>query len=199
MISYKFTNDSDRTTVIDKVKHLKNIDIGGATSIVDGYLTAIVDFNHPKAKAKEFFQGNINNPLVWSKVGRYVKDYGKFDFAICTHTLEDICNPSFVCSQIESIAKAGFIVVPSKYIELARLGNHFRGFIHHRWIFDIVDGVFTGFPKLNLIEHPRFDAVKGTESELQIWWEGEIGLQIINNDFLGPDDESVQSYYNKLL
>ena len=199
MISYKYSNNADRSEVLEKIKGLKVIDVGGATSFADGHLSAIVDFNEPLAKSKQFFQGNINLPEVWERVRDCVNLTTKYDFAICTHTLEDISNPLLVCRQMEKIAMAGFIVVPSKYIELARLGNHFRGFIHHRWIFDIIDGKFTGFPKVNLIEHPRFDQVKGEEGELQIFWEGEIGMEIINNDWLGPDNASVESYYDKLI
>lgn len=196
---YEFSNNADRSEVLEKIKSLKVVDVGGSTSFADGYLTAIIDFNLPKAKSEVFFRGNINNPDVWAEVHKWVKKNGKFDFAICTHTLEDISNPLYVCSQIEKIAYAGYIVVPSKFIELSRLGNHFRGFIHHRWIFDITDGKFTGYPKVNLIEHERFNSVHGVEGELQIWWEGKIGLEIINNDWLGPDNESVEGYYNKLL
>lgn len=198
-MNYKFTNLGSRDVILESIKGKRIVDVGGSTSFADGYLDTIIDFNPPKAKCKNFFEGNINNPDVWGRVITHVKKNGKFDYAICTHTLEDISNPLYVCHQIENIAKAGFIAVPSKYIELARLGNHFRGFIHHRWIFDIVDGRFTGFPKVNLIEHERFDKVKGEENELQIFWEGEIGLEIINDDFLGPDNEAVESYYNKLL
>lgn len=198
MTSYKITNDPNREGILESIKGKRIVDVGGSTSFADGHLEAIVDFNPPLAKAERIFQGNINHPDVWDKVKEYVKKKGKFDFAICTHTLEDISNPFYVCQQIEQIAKAGFIAVPSKYIELARLGNHFRGFIHHRWIFDVIDGKFTGFPKVNLIEHPRFD-IKGEGNELQIFWEGEIGLKIINNDWLGPDNASVEGYYNKLL
>lgn len=196
-MNYKFTNINDRAEILNRIKGLKIIDIGGGTSFADGYLDAIVDFNETTAKANRYFKGDINNPDVWDRVKKAMTE--KYDYAICTHTLEDISNPFYVCSQIEKIAKAGFIAVPSKYIELSRLGNFYRGFIHHRWIFDIVDGRFTGFPKLNLIEHERFDKVNGIETELQIFWEGKIGLEIINNDFLGPDNESVESYYNKLL
>lgn len=199
MISYKYSNTGDRSEVLEKIKGLKVIDIGGATSFADGHLSAIVDFNEPKAYSEYFFRGNINMPDVWEDVDEHFKYTGKWDFAICTHTLEDISNPLLVCQQMEKIAKAGYIVVPSKYIELAYLGNRFRGFIHHRWIFDIIDGKFTGFPKLNLIEDSRFNLVHGEESELVIFWEGEIGMEIINNDWLGPDNASVESYYDKLI
>jgi len=196
-MTWKYSSDADRSKYLDKIKGLKVIDIGGATSFADGHLNAIIDFNEPLAKATNIFKGNINLPEVWQEVSTHVKKNGLFDYAICTHTIEDISNPFFVCREIEKIAKAGLIIVPSKYTEFHRW-SHFRGFIHHRWIFDVIEGQFTGFPKINYIEHPKFDNKNG-ESELVIEWEGKINLNIINNDFLGPDNAAVESYYDKLL
>ena len=35
-------------------------------------------------------------------------------------------------------------------------------------------------------------------AELQIFWENEIDLKIVNNDFLGPTVDSVKEYYKDL-
>src|SRR5438105_14790259 len=35
-----------------------------------------------------------------------------FDFSICSHTLEDIRDPLFVCSELIRVSKAGYIEVP---------------------------------------------------------------------------------------
>jgi hypothetical protein len=195
---HQLTNTFSRPDHLEKIKHLRIIDIGGSTSFADGHLEAIADFNQPLAKSKYFFQGNINLPEVWVQIHKHVKEHGKFDYAICTHTLEDISNPFFVCREIEKIASAGLIIVPSKYIELSRF-NHFRGFIHHRWIFDFIKGQFTGFPKVNLIEHERFTHHIRDKNELIYEWQGAINLQLINNDWLGPDNAAVEGYYDQLI
>src|SRR3954449_10993879 len=36
----------------------------------------------------------------------------QFDFAICSHTLEDIRDPIWVCSELARVARAGYIEVP---------------------------------------------------------------------------------------
>lgn len=214
-----------RAEVLDFIKaqgpDFRVIEIGGATSFADGHLDAIIDINPPLAQCNHFFQGNINMPEVWEKLqpgviavedknsphllAGHTEYRGKWDFAICTHTLEDISNPLFVCQMMSKIAKAGFIAVPSKFWEMGRFGiDTYRGFIHHRWIFDMVDGEFLGFPKINYIENKKFDLVASHSSapankELFVWWEGDTGLKIINDDWLGPTEEAVMGYYDLLL
>src|SRR2546430_2182608 len=64
----------------------------------------------------------------------------QFDFVICAHTLEDVRDPVAVCSELNRVASAGYIEVPS------RLEEHSYGFQgpwvgwgHHRWLVDITD------------------------------------------------------------
>ena len=42
------------------------------------------------------------------------------DLVICSHTLEDIRDPLFVCSEMVRIAKAGYVEVPSRLWETCR-------------------------------------------------------------------------------
>jgi hypothetical protein len=39
------------------------------------------------------------------------------DFAVCSHTLEDVRDPVWVCSELVRVAKAGYIEVPSRAAE----------------------------------------------------------------------------------
>jgi hypothetical protein len=59
-----------------------------------------------------------------------------FDFATCTHVLEDLRDPIWVCSEIARIAKAGYIEVPSRVVEQSRGVEHpcYAGYYHHRWL-----------------------------------------------------------------
>jgi len=59
-----------------------------------------------------------------------------FDFAICSHLLEDIRDPIWVCSELQRIAKAGYIEVPSRVVEQAKGIENPRhaGYYHHRWL-----------------------------------------------------------------
>ena len=60
------------------------------------------------------------------------------DFCTCSHTLEDIRDPLWVCSEMIRVAKAGYIEVPSRMFEQCR-GREPRivGLSHHRWLVEI--------------------------------------------------------------
>jgi hypothetical protein len=61
------------------------------------------------------------------------------DFAICSHTLEDLRDPLWVCSELQRVARAGYIEVPSRLAEQSRGWETPRtaGLSHHRWLIDI--------------------------------------------------------------
>jgi len=62
-----------------------------------------------------------------------------FDFATCSHVLEDVRDPVWVCSEMRRIAKAGYIETPSRMLEQSRGIEHplYAGFHHHRWLVTI--------------------------------------------------------------
>jgi methionine biosynthesis protein MetW len=64
-----------------------------------------------------------------------------FDFSICSHTLEDIRDPLYVCSELIRVSKRGYIEVPSRLVESSRGQEHPRiaGLSHHRWLVNIND------------------------------------------------------------
>lgn len=82
----------------------------------------------------DWHTGDICAPAIWSRF----RDK-EFDFAVCSHVLEDIRDPLFVCSQIIRLAKAGYIEVPSRFRECAKpnASEWLAGWDHHRWIVDI--------------------------------------------------------------
>ena len=59
-----------------------------------------------------------------------------FDFATCSHLLEDVRDPIWICSELHRIAKAGYIEVPSRVVEQSKGVENPRhaGFYHHRWL-----------------------------------------------------------------
>lgn len=59
-----------------------------------------------------------------------------FDFAVCTHVLEDVRDPIWICSELSRVAHAGYIEVPSRVLEQSRGVEHPRiaGYSHHRWL-----------------------------------------------------------------
>jgi len=65
----------------------------------------------------------------------------EIDFVVCSHTLEDIRDPLWVCSEMIRIARAGYIEVPSRIAESSRgIEPGIAGWSHHRWLIDLKDG-----------------------------------------------------------
>ena len=64
-----------------------------------------------------------------------------FDFATCTHVLEDLRDPVWVCSEMSRIAKAGYIETPSRVVEQSLGVEHplYAGYYHHRWLVEAKD------------------------------------------------------------
>jgi SAM-dependent methyltransferase len=89
-----------------------------------------------------WLQADVNKIETWNRF----KDH-EFDFVICSHLLEDIRDPLFVCQQMMRVAKAGYIEVPTRFRECSRASveDSVSGYDHHRWLVDIIDGslVFT--------------------------------------------------------
>jgi FkbM family methyltransferase len=194
------------------------IDIGGSAdgwsgSIVD----ALVDINPPaNDRSITYFKINLGEPTSWTGLLNYVSTHGKFDFCICSHTLEDIANPRNVVSLINQISKSGFIATPSKYIELRRFegvkklmeprtpGVHL-GYIHHRWIYTFRNNVWLALPKLNFLDFdPYFESLTDEKrssmcGELRFLWKGSIELKLLNNDYMGPNPDAVADMYTSTL
>jgi hypothetical protein len=59
-----------------------------------------------------------------------------FDFAVCSHLLEDVRDPIWICSELRRIARAGYIEVPSRVQEQSKGVENPRhaGYWHHRWL-----------------------------------------------------------------
>ena len=176
-------------------------------------VTAHMDYNcHMLNDDTIKFGGNMSNYWEWEELLEYVAHYGKFEFCICTQTLEDIRDPVTVLHMLPKVAERGYIDIPSKYLELHKgceadtldpkkdvpgwgIHSEFYGFTGHRWILNMIDDVLWLVPKLACIE-----VLEGIEhigeqlSEeaqngfLAFWWEGdEIPCKVVGDDFLGPN------------
>ncbi len=119
----------------------------------------------------------------------------EFDFAICSHTLEDIRDPVWVCSELQRVAKAGYIEVPSR-LEEQSWGVHgdWVGWAHHRWLVEI-DGQSVRFVVKPHHVHgpqqfhfpPGFAATLTAEERVQtLFWrrQFEVGERV----FTGPEE-----------
>lgn len=165
-------------------------------------MDAIVDIN-PIQSSTRFFQVNLNDETSWASVLEYVQAHGKFSYAICSHTIEDICNPGLTLRMLPRIAQAGSLSVPSKYQEFSRIEGPYLGYIHHRWIYDVRDGQVVGYPKLGFLEtYTKLHGLGRKEAayaQLSLAWKDDIPHRFVNGDYLGPDVASVYRYYTDLL
>lgn len=192
-VSYGAINDrTTEFTFLDERNFNTIIDVGAAYNPWAGNrVTHTVDINETSQQYHQF-KGNICEEHVWSDILNYCKlENSKFDFAICTHTLEDILNPLFVIQKLSLVAKEGFIAMPSKWVDLTR--NHHRpwkGWMHHRWVFDVIDGELVCVPKLPYMEYINTDSFNGRPEEIKFYWKDTIPAKILNNDFIGPSEES---------
>jgi hypothetical protein len=61
------------------------------------------------------------------------------DFVICSHTLEDVRDPIWVCSEMRRIAKRGYVETPSRMAESSRGWESPKivGLTHHRWLVEV--------------------------------------------------------------
>lgn len=67
-------------------------------------------------------------------------DDGEFAFAVCSHTLEDVRDPVYVCSELSRVARAGYIEVPSRLTEQAYgIQGPWAGYGHHHWLVEVLD------------------------------------------------------------
>lgn len=88
----------------------------------------------------------------------YPFDDDSVDFVVCSHTLEDLRDPVWVCSEMNRIARAGYIEVPSRLEEQSWgvMGMAGVGWAHHRWLIDVYDGGIEFALKLHGL-HARSD------------------------------------------
>lgn len=105
---------------------------------------------------------------------------GEIDFVICSQTLEDVRDPLWVCSEINRIAKAGYIEVPSRLEEQSwgvdgtLVGRH-----HHHWLIDMNEsGLDFVFKRHDIHTRPEFyfppgfwAALTAEERIQRLWWK----------------------------
>lgn len=108
---------------------------------------------------------------------------GQFRFAVCSHTLEDVRDPVWVCSELARVARAGYVEVPSRLEEQSQgLHGPWVGWSHHRWLVEVTpaglefvfkSAVLHGRPELCL---PAALAETLTDEERvqALFWEGRL-------------------------
>ena len=106
----------------------------------------------------------------------------QFAFAVCSHTLEDVRDPVWVCSELERVARAGYVEVPSRLEEQSYgVQGPWVGWGHHHWLIEVRDGAieFVFKPHLLGVEGNHFPAgyAETLDPEQRVetlWWEGSL-------------------------
>ena len=107
----------------------------------------------------------------------------RFDFVICSHTLEDVRDPIWVCSELVRVAKAGYVEVPSRLDEQAYgIQGPWVGWGHHHWLIEVgedrIDFVFKHHvihgqraAQLSPEAHRRLSKEQLVQT---LWWTGSF-------------------------
>ena len=186
-ISYQNTMQS-RIYIINYVEQQKLIntnyrvvDLGGqAYSWTDNIRDLLID------KFADNSDNSLNMNMCiesdWNKLFDIVNKQGMFDYAICTHTLEDLYNPFTALNFLPKVAKAGVISMPCLRTELSPVENiadQWLGYCHHRWLFDQDSNGQRMLlaPKLTFIEKLCRGLIKPNERSESIVYEWEDSIE----------------------
>jgi hypothetical protein len=110
----------------------------------------------------------------------------QFDFAVCSHTLEDVRDPIYVCDELTRVARAGYIEVPSRLEEQSYgFQGPWTGWAHHRWLIDCDSDGLTFVFKHHVVDgRPSdrfpvgFHATLTPDQRVHfLWWKGSFGYR----------------------
>ena len=103
---------------------------------------------------------------------------GQFDFVVCSHTLEDVRDPIWVCDEMVRVAKAGYVEVPSRVEEhMTGINGPWAGWAHHRWVCDVQGDAITFVHKSHAIPPIPFSELPPERRVQWLWWEGSFGYR----------------------
>jgi len=182
----------------------KTIDIGASAQFWSypecKFVADIVEIQEEGVK---FFNFNIQNKDTWGELISYVEEHGKFDFSICSHTLEDVLTPVDLLNLLPKISKRGYIAVPSKFDEFSFLwDNKYRGNAHHKQIIDVKDEMICIYPKYPFIEvYGESDEIlKSSQGkELVVFWDIDIPYKFFSqNNIFHSDGELISEFYKQI-
>ena len=128
----------------------------------------------------------------------------QFDFVICSHTLEDIRDPLWVCSEIVRVGKRGYIEVPSRAFETT-LGIERptqAGLSHHRWLIEIHGTEIVFLQKYHMLHsHWRFALPKRYGKTLDpaalvqwLWWDDTFDAREVTIHGLAAQEHELEQY-----
>ena len=209
MITHWQYNGSVKNLIGDVKKiisdnNYKTIDIGASLQFWSyPECKFVADIVKIEQEGVKFFDFNIQNKNTWTELLNYVEEHGKFDYSICSHTLEDVITPTDLLELLPRISKKGYIAIPSKYNEFMFLwDNKYRGNAHHKQIIDVKDDMICIYPKYPFIEvFEETDKVleNNLGNELVVFWEDEIPYKFFAQDnIFHSDGDLIKQFYKQI-
>jgi len=209
MITHWQYNGSVKNLIGDVKKlisdnNYKTIDIGASLQFWSyPECKFVADIVKIEQEGVKFFDFNIQNKNTWTELLNYVAEHGKFDYSICSHTLEDVITPTDLLELLPKISKKGYIAIPSKYNEFMFLwDNKYRGNAHHKQIIDVKDDMICIYPKYPFIEvFEETDKVleNNLGNELVVFWEDEIPYKFFAQDnIFHSDGDLIKQFYKQI-
>jgi hypothetical protein len=106
----------------------------------------------------------------------------QFDFVVCSHTMEDVRDPVWVAAELQRVAAAGYIEVPSVREELTYgIQGPWVGWGHHRWLVLVEQGGIDFVFKHHVVNRRDSHLDAGTTDGLApdervqtLWWQGRF-------------------------
>ena len=179
-MTIKRTHKTSQKEFLDKNKNLKILDLG--CSHVNYWKEAnhfadIVDYS------KEFKEKNLNFTLIYPNQNLPFKDK-EFDYVISSHVLEHVPNIFEFTKEIERVAKAGYIELPTKLADNLVIGCDEEDIGHKWWLeFDDVEKKLKCIKKLDVLQKflsvgsiNKFQKYFEDSLILQLYWENSIDL-----------------------
>ncbi len=209
MITHWQYNSSVKDLIGDVKKlisenNYKTIDIGASAQFWSypecKFVADIVEIQKEDVK---FFNFNIQNKDTWGELLSYVEQHGKFDYSICSHTLEDVLTPVDLLNLLPKVSKRGYIAIPSKFDEFSFLWNNkYRGNAHHKQIIDVKDDMICIYPKYPFIEvYKESDEIlkNSLGKELVVFWDTDIPYKFFSqNNIFHSDGELISEFYKQI-
>jgi hypothetical protein len=132
----------------------------------------------------------------------------EFDFVICSHTLEDLRDPLFVCSEMIRVGRRGYIEMPSREWETCRgcESPNIAGLSHHRWLAEIDGDEITFLMKYHMIHsHWRFNFPPAHLREMPeagafqwLHWEGSFTFSERTIHGVGEQAAELESFVRRV-
>ena len=179
-MTIKRTHKSFQKEYLRKNGHLKILDLG-CTHVnywkEANHFADIVDYS------EEFKKKNLNFTLIYTDQKLPFKDK-EFDYVILSHVMEHVSDISEFTKEIQRIAKAGYIELPTKLADNLVIGCDEEDVGHKWWLeFDDVKGQLRYIKKMDVLQKflsvgsiNKFQKFFEDSLILQLYWENEVNL-----------------------